>query len=190
MERLMNGLSFVNGVLAALLASLLGSIAYFSLGFLFSSEWGMRLLISALAVAYCLYLLVGSTERSGRITLLLLYCGGLAAVWLFYLPLLGFAFWHVLAISVLRSLFFHNGVIAACADLALGMLGLAAAFWALLQSDSVFLSIWCFFLCQALFVYIPGRPCPHLPVNPDSAAEFNRAYQAAEEAVRKLSSQA
>ena len=45
----------------------------------------------------------------------------------------------------------------------LGLMGLSTfvALWVWLSTGSLFLSLWCFFLMQALFVFIPGRPLAH-----------------------------
>jgi len=186
----MKTLSFWQGALLAFTASMLGSIGYFALAGLFVSDCGIRLVISGLAYAYGWYLLSSSPQRTGRITLMLLCNGGLVIIWQYYPSLIWFVIWHVLAIWLIRSLYYHAGLMAWLADLGLSLLALAAAFWALHHTGSLFLSIWCFFLAQALFVLIPGQsPLKHA-ASSDSAADFKRAYHTAEAAVRKLSSQA
>ena len=184
----MKTLNFWQGVFVALTASLLGSIVYFALSNLFSADCGIRLVISGLALAYSLYLLSCSRERTGRITFMLVFCIAIALLWLLY-PALSLCFWQVLAIWLMRSLYCHSGLLASLADLGLSMLSLAAAFWTLGSTGNLFLSIWCFFLTQALFVFIPERSNLDQAASPDTEADFKRAYQAAEAAVRKLSSQ-
>ncbi|MGH8652343.1 MAG: hypothetical protein ACREYE_09290 [Gammaproteobacteria bacterium] len=61
-------------------------------------------------------------------------------------------------------------VLSALADLGLNALGLTAAIWAVKQSGSLFASIWCFFLVQALFVAIPAR-LSRKPEKPDRDSE-------------------
>lgn len=190
MERIMKTLNFWSGVLVALVASLLGSIGYFVLGNLFFADIGIRLVISGLAFAYGLCLLSCSQERTGRFTMLLLGSSGLIMLWLYYPSLTWFVIWQVLAIWLLRAIYYHAGLLPALADLGLSLLSLTAACWALAYTGSLFLSLWCFFLTQALFVFIPTCSKLQSAASPDSAADFKRAYQTAEAAVHKLSSQA
>jgi hypothetical protein len=82
-------------------------------------------------------------------------------------------------------------MVAALIDLGLSGLSLAAAIWAAHQSGSVFLTVWCFFLVQALFVHIPthiGRRGEPDHEDLEGAHRFERAHHAAESALRKLSS--
>ena len=90
-----------------------------------------------------------------------------------------------------RSLYFYSSVLPALTDLMLSGLGLAAAVWAAGQTGSVFLSLWCFFLVQALFVVIPTRirrRHSESSLGPDGLDRFQRAHRSAEAAVRRLSS--
>jgi hypothetical protein len=186
----MNKLTFWNGVVFALLGSLIGSIGFFALTLVFSEDCAIRLLTSGLALAYILYLLINSQERTGRITVLGAGIILWIMLWIIYPPLTVFIVLHVLAIWLIRSLYWYASLISSLADLGLNALSFASAFWALHHSGSLFLTFWCFFLVQALFVYIPtGIKKANLAnaVIPDSESDFNRAYQTAEAAVRKLS---
>jgi hypothetical protein len=190
MERLMKKITFWNGVVFALLGSLIGSIGFFALTFLFSEDCAIRLLTSGLALAYILYLLLNSQERTGRITVLGAGIILWIMLWIIYPPLTEFIVLHVLAIWLIRSLYWYASLISSLADLGLNALSIASAFWALHHTGSLFLTFWCFFLVQALFVGIPtGIKNANLAnaVIPDSESDFNRAYQTAEAAVRKLS---
>jgi hypothetical protein len=76
------------------------------------------------------------------------------------------------------------------ADLGLNTLSIASAFWVLHHTNSLFLTFWCFFLLQALFIYIPtgiDRLNNDDTTLSNSETDFNRAYQTAEAVVRKLS---
>ena len=73
-------------------------------------------------------------------------------------------------------------------DLALNGVSLAAAVWAVNQTGSLFVSIWCFFLVQALFVAIPASMKQKAGQTGESHKDrFQHAYRAAETALRKLS---
>ena len=186
----MKKVTFWNGVVIAFLGSIIGSIGFFALTFLFSEDCAIRLLTSGLAIAYILYLLINSQECTGRITVLVAGFILLVMLWILYPPLFLFLVLHVLAIWLIRSLYCYASVFSSLADLGLNALSIASAFWALHHNGSLFLTFWCFFLVQALFVYIPTgikRPNLDKAVIPDSESDFKRAYQTAEATVRKLS---
>lgn len=181
---------FWEGVVIALLASSIGVIGFFAATLLLSGECAIRLLINALALAYGVYLLGRSRERLGRITVLVSWCLVSIVAWLFNPPLELFLIVQVLAIWLIRSLYFYGSLFLSLADLGLSLFATASALWALDRTGSLFLSIWCFFLIQALFVVIAAgnRQSQKGSVNPpDSEDQFKRAYQAAEAAVHKLS---
>lgn len=187
----MKKVTFWEGVVLGLLGSVIGSIGFFALSFLFSEDCAFRLLISGLAFAYILYLLSRSQERIGRITVMSIWFMLLVMLWLFYPPLTLFVIFHVLAIWLVRSLYCYASLFSSLTDLGLNTLSISSAFWALHHTGSLFLTLWCFFLVQALFVYIPTgikRPTPDKAAMSNSASDFKRAYQTAEAAVRKLSS--
>lgn len=184
----MKTVTFWDGVVVALLASVIGGIGFFGLTFLMPEDCSIRLLISGLATAYVHYLLCRSQERTGLITLMLTWFILLATLWLFYPPLTLFFVLHVLAIWLVRSLYSYASLFSSLADLALNAFSIASAAWALHHTGSLFLTFWCFFLLQALFVYIPTGVKSQNPVlTGNNETDFNRAYQAAETAVRKLS---
>jgi hypothetical protein len=111
------------------------------------------------------------------------------AIWFAHLPLTLYLAAHIGLLWLLRSLYFHTGVLQAGMDLGLHVLAFASAVWAAAQTNSVFLSVWCFFLVQALFVCIPGvrRESENQPsIIPES--RFDRAHRDAQSAVRRLSS--
>jgi hypothetical protein len=163
----------------------------FVLSFLFSEDCVFRLLISGLAFVYILYMLSRSQERNGRITVMSIWFMQLIMLWLFYPPISLFVILHVLAIWLVRSLYCYASLFSSLADLGLNTLSISSAFWALHHAGRLFLTLWCFFLVQALFVYIPTgikRPSLDKIVIANNASDFKRAYQKAEAAVRKLSS--
>jgi hypothetical protein len=112
-------------------------------------------------------------------------------IWLLGLSLPLYLLAHLGLLWLVRSLYFHAGLIAAFADLALVLFGLAAAVWAWLMTDSLTVSLWCFFLVQALFALIPARITGKRFGNTAATVKadpFQHAYRTAETAVAKLSS--
>ena len=88
------------------------------------------------------------------------------AIWLIEPPLLHYALIHLTSLWLIRSLYFHASILSTLLDFGVIALGLAVALWALIHSGSLLLSLWCFFLVQAVFVAIPGRIRP-APTNQD-----------------------
>lgn len=187
----MKAVSFLEGVVVALLASLAGSIVFFGLSWLVSGAAALCLVILGLALAYLLYLFSRSREKTGRITVLLAWLAVALVVGLWQPSLAGLLILQVGIVWLIRSLYFHNGLLTALADLGLNAFALAAAFWTLQQSGSIGLTLWSFFLVQALFVFLlyemPYSSANNVGLSP-GADDFQHAYHAAQTAVRKLSS--
>jgi hypothetical protein len=189
MERVMNKPTFWEGVGVALFAAIAGAVGFHAFALVFSEAVAIRLVIGGLTFVYALYLLGRSPERVGRLTVMLAAGILSAGVWLFYPPLVLFLIAHVLSLWLIRALYFHSGLFSSLADLGLCLFGIASAFWAFDQTGSLFMTVWCFFLIQALFGVLSGGNLqaadPALPAGGE--ADFKRAYRAAEAAVRKLS---
>ena len=187
----MNKPSFFEGVLIALIASLAGSAGYFALSFIFSEESAVKLIVAGLTLAYLLYLFSRSRIKTGRFILITAWCFCMLALWLINPSLTLFIICQGLAIWLIRSWFFSSTLLSSLADFGLTAFSLATAFWACAQTGSLFLTLWCFFLIQALFAHITsgGKASKAaktgVRIYPD---DFRRAYQNAEAAVRKLSS--
>jgi len=183
--------TFFEGVAVALATSLLGSALYSVLSSAFPAGTVLRLLIAGIGLAYVLYLLSRSRERVGRVTVVVGWTLVTGVIWFIEPPLLPYVLVQLGFIWLTRSLYFYSSVLPALADFGLNGLSLASAIWAAGQTGSVFLSLWCFFLVQALFVAIParlGRRNRGTPAGPENEDRFQRAHRTAEAAVRKLSS--
>jgi hypothetical protein len=183
--------TFFEGVALALAASLLGSALYSVLSSVFPAGAVLRLLIAGIGLAYVFYLLSRSRERVGRVTVVACWALAAGVIWFIAPPLMLYGLMHLGLIWLTRSLYFYSSVLAALADLGLSGLSLASAIWAASQTGSVFLSLWCFFLVQALFVAIPARLSHsnrETQTGPEKEDRFQRAHRTAEAAVRKLSS--
>jgi hypothetical protein len=151
----------------------------------------LRLLIAGIGLAYVAYLLSRSPGRIGRITATAAWLLVAGVLWFTQPPLLLYACLHLGAIWLIRSLCFYSSGLSALADLGLNGLALSAAIWAITRTGSVLLGIWCFFLVQALFVFIPKsvRRIPAIAGDGHMREDrFQRAYRVAESAVRNLSS--
>lgn len=152
----------------------------------------LRLTIPALGLAYLLYLLSRSDERTGRVTTISLWSALAAITWWVAPPLPLYLTIHVGAIWLVRSLYFYTGVMPALMDLGLSTLSVSATVWAITRSGSVFLATWCFFLVQALFVIIPptvkGKQSTiNMPTTNND--NFEKARRQADQALRQLFTQ-
>jgi hypothetical protein len=182
---------FFEGVVVALVASVAGSVLYAALTTQFNGGAVLRLLIAGIALGYIIYLFSRSRERIGRLTTLGAWILAAGAAWWLAPSLLLYLLVHLGLIWLVRALYFYSSVLSALADLGLCGLGLAAAVWAGIHTSSLFLSIWCFFLVQALFVSIPAslvRKASCRQLAPGREDRFHRAHRAAESALRRLSS--
>ena len=186
--------SFFEGVTIALITSILGGAVFFTLSNVFSVNGVFRLLVAAICFSYILYLLARSNERVGRITVTSIWFIAASMTWLFVPSLFLYLLIHVGLIWLIRSLYFYQSVLSSLADLGLSGLSFAVALWAWSNTHSLFLSLWCFFLMQALFVAIPRQwqissnlPGSKTNSATDYAEDFESAHRTAEIAVRKLS---
>tara|TARA_R110001599_G_scaffold353459_1_gene592497 strand:- start:200434 stop:201000 length:567 start_codon:yes stop_codon:yes gene_type:complete len=184
--------TFLHGVFAAALFALTGSIAATALIPMTVTSGVYQLLVTALGLAYVLYLLSLSKERVGRITTLSVWAGMSFSLWLFAAPFGLFLIVQIAALWLVRSLYFYSSALSAFLDLALNLAALAVAYWAAVHTGSVFLCIWCFFLVQALFVAIPPavlHPADRLHASGSDPEKFERARLRAENAFRQLFAQ-
>ncbi|MCC7413302.1 MAG: hypothetical protein IT495_16930 [Gammaproteobacteria bacterium] len=179
---------FIEGVAVALIASLAGGVLYFVLP-VAPGTGALRLLITAIALGYLLYLLRRSRKRIGRVTTLAAWALAALALWWLVPSLALYALAHLGLLWLVRSLYFYASALSSLADLGLTALGFAAAVWAAVQTHSVVLAIWCLFLVQALCAAIPAHWNTRGSGVTGSAApdRFEHAHRAAEDAVRRLS---
>ena len=184
--------SFLHGVIVAAVLAFFASAVVATLTPFVGLGGVLRLVIPGLALAYLLYLLGRSAERTGRVITLSLWSALTLVTWWFAPPLPLYLLIHVGAVWLVRSLYFYSGMLPALMDLGLSGLSISEAVWAATRSSSVFLATWCFFLVQALFVAIPPTLQSRRQAKQSAAVEtetFTRAKQQAERALRQLFTQ-
>jgi hypothetical protein len=183
--------SFVEGAGLALAASVTASLLFGVLAPVFGSDALLRGLIALLALAYLVYLLRRSRARRGRVSVIAGWALATLALLLWHPPLLPYLMLHTAMLWLIRALYHYASGLSALADLSLNALALCAAVWSAAHTASLFLSVWCFFLVQALFVAIPrelpSRHSAHSTATPP-VDSFQQAHRAAEAALRRLSS--
>lgn len=181
--------TFLEGVAVALVLSLVGGVVYGAASIFFSGGWLIRTIIAILSFAYICYLISRSGQRLGRVTTWALWSFAALAVWLLSPPLPIYTVLHLGLIWLVRSLYFYTSPLSALADMGLTGLSLMSAIWAVVQSQSVFAGLWCFFLVQALFAAIPANFNPtRTKQQADQTVKdpFDRACHAAETALRQM----
>lgn len=181
--------TLIEGIGVALVTSIAGAAGFSVLAAVFSDANVFRLVIALMTLTYVLYLLARSHERVGRVTVVFIWLTVASLNYLFVPSLLLYLVIHIGLIWLVRALYHYQGILPAMADLILTGFGLISAIWAWSVSQSLFLSFWCFFLVQALFVLIPKQFSSKTgKQEPSSLAEdkFERAHRAAELAVRKM----
>ena len=184
--------TFLDGVAVAFVAAISAAVLLTALPQVFGMDIAFRLVVSAIGFGYILYLLHRSHEPVGRIAVIALWTVLTTVVWLLNLPLLAYMGVQLGAIWLIRSLYFYTSVLSAFADLGLSGMSLLTAFWAVSWTGSIFLSLWCFFLLQSLFVFIPASWKAKTfkgKKSPSGENPFDLAHRAAEAAVHKLSQQ-
>ena len=188
----MTSLGFFRSAVVALIISIAAVVLFYCTTILFSNGEAIRLTISAATFGYICYLLSSAEVSFGKLTIVATYLAGTAAMLLVWPDIVLFALFHVGFIWLVRTVYYHNNIFCALADLAFSTVSFIAAVGAVLQSNSVFLSFWSFFLAQALvmpvlhYLFRKRESDDHkLPAEQG----FYEAHRNAENALRKLAGQ-
>ncbi|MFT5656737.1 MAG: thiol:disulfide interchange protein [Gammaproteobacteria bacterium] len=186
----MNAPGILMGVAVAIVASITGSVLFTLLPVVFSPALSLRLTITVLTAAYVVFLLRKGRKRSGKVTLFMVWGLLTSAGLLLELPTLYYVPAQATMIWLVRSITFQRSILAALFDLALIAFGLLAACWALLQTGSLAIALWSFFLVQSLFCLISRLAFLNRDSqagNPVDQDNFQSAHRVAVDALRKLS---
>lgn len=187
----MKKLGTAEGIGLAIALSLVGGISYAILSNTLDNPSSFRSVVGMLSLFYTLYLLARSHEKTGRLVTLVIWflVTGASSVLISSLPL--YVITHLGFIWLVRALFFHSSISMAILDLGLISAGLLVANWALIQTNSLTMSIWSFFLLQVLFISLVKRNTPTYHPDKEQYTEgdrFQRALSNAEKALQKISS--
>jgi len=185
----MRGPSFQTGVIVAAGFAFVASAVIGALTPFVETGGVVRLVIPGISLAYIVYLMRSSGERTGNLVTMSLWSVLAVASWWISPSLPIYLLIHAAAIWLVRCLYFHAGVFPALADLGLTALSLAALAWAGSRTGSVFMATWCFFLVQSLYAAIPetaGRKRQRRQYTDNE--NFERARRQADAALRQLMS--
>ena len=183
---------FFYGVAIAFVLAAIAGVIFSALSPVLGVPFLVRFLITGCGGAYVMYLLFRTEIRSGRIATMTVW--GLAAlgIWILAPSFAWFVIAHTGLIWLVRALYFYAGLWPALADFGLSALALMAALATAKHTGSLFLSLWCFFLVQALFVSLPDRIRPlrgSAATGGSPGDPFEKAYRSADAALRRLSTQ-
>ena len=181
--------TFAEGVVIALISSIAIAAIFSVMSSFYLGESFLRLTVAMLSFAYIIYLLMRTKERIGRVTAMLAWFVITSATLVFVPSVFVYLVTQLLLIWLLRSLYFYNSLFSSFCDLGLMLMSVLIAFWTWSVTSSVFLTFWCFFLMQALFVFIPKNIFSKRErvVKEDIENDrFEYAHQAAETALAKL----
>lgn len=183
--------TLLEGVLVALVLSLLAAPSVALLYSLVGSLLAWKVVVVVMAYTYMCYLLVQCGRRSGRITLGLLALAVLLAGVALDLRLTSLLLLCVALIWGIRSFAYSRSLVSAVLQGGVCVLGCGAALVVYGHSHSFALAIWSFFLVQAAFVLIPARLTRRPTADIGEAVEgapdgFGRAHHAAAQALDRL----
>ncbi|HED36427.1 MAG TPA: hypothetical protein ENJ08_19695 [Gammaproteobacteria bacterium] len=183
----MKKMTFNKGLMFTFVASLFATICFSVLSGVLDSDLLIKSISSVVIFFYLVCLMQYSNIRTGRLTVILIW--SIISIVLAYLTdsFILFLMLQILFIWLIRSLFYYSGVIAPLIDLCLTIFSLFIAIWAVAQTNSLFASVWCFFLFQATFVYIPENLRTDKKSPSTSENTFEQSFYRAKIAVRQLS---
>ena len=179
--------TFPRGVALALALALGAAVFMDGFGPVFGARSALRLLVTGLGLVYIAYLAASATRRTGVVTTLLFWAVATATAWFAAPSIAVYALLQVAMIWLARSFLERRRPLTALADLSINAAAALLATAAMTRTGSLFLTVWSFFLVQALHVAIPrfarsGRPAPR----PDFETEFDAARHRASAAINQL----
>lgn len=181
--------TFIEGVGIALISSISVAAVFTTISPVFFSSELFKLFIAGLSFFYILYLFLRSKERTGRIAVLTVWVVVTLTSLIFVPSLFLYIGIQLLMIWLMRSLYFYNSIFSSVTDLFLNGVSLIFSIWTWSVSGSLFLTFWCFFLVQALFVFIPKNFFRKEKYDSDEWVaddKFDHAFHSAEIAISKL----
>ncbi|MCW8875453.1 MAG: hypothetical protein OQK04_10815 [Kangiellaceae bacterium] len=147
--------NFLKLALVGLVLSFFGMLSFEALTVFYISSESFKAAISIVAITYSIFLLYQTPIKTGKISLLLFYVASQLVLLFWIAPLDLVLLTNLFAIWFVRCIYFHRNFIAAVFDSILLAMGFAASVWSINQTGSLLLGFWCFFLVQALIVFIP-----------------------------------
>lgn len=172
--------------------SLTAAAIALTLSFVLPATFVARLVVAGLGLTLVVRAVSRSDEKTGRIVTLAVWAAIAVGIWLLGVGLPIYIVVHVTLAWLARSLFTYSRLIEAGIDLALSLIALSFAIFAVVRTDSVFLAAWSFVLVQAFHACIPSLAARwvapqerSLPVG-DPNRGFADAFKAADDALHRI----
>lgn len=184
---------FAGGIAVAFICALSASIGSDLLEHYVYRDDLLMIITAGVTLIYLIYVFHSSKVISGRLTALMLWLVGTAISVFTFLPFEPYLLSNLLFLWIVRSVFFQANIIGAIIHMGLIGLGFTVALWTALHTESHFLTVWSFFLIQALIVFIPelnkSANSKHWVSTTSSSLRFETAKSRAQAAIRQLGCQ-
>ena len=178
--------SFLNGALIGLFISFIGAIGFYGLALIMPFMVSAYLMIGILGITYHCYLSSTQQSNKGLVSSIVILVLITMVSWLFAWSLLTVVSLNCFLIWMFRIHYFHKSAIGAIGDLAILIGSTFLSAYTFAHTDSLFLSIWVFFLCQALFVLIPESIVKNSSPHHHVESKFSVAKRNAQSALNQL----
>lgn len=179
--------TFLHGVALALALALGSAVFMDGIAPVLGSLAAVRLLVTGLGLVYLGYLSAAAKGRTGAVTIVLAWAVATAIAWFVTPGIAVYALLQVLLLWLARIFLQRRRPLPAFADLAINAAAVVLATAALTRTGSLFLTVWSFFLVQALHVAIPrftsARPSTR---RSDLDTAFDAASRRASAAIDQL----
>ena len=177
---------YLGAAAVALCLSVIGSVVWqlrldYHLGLSFD------VLLAGLSLAYTVYLVSSGSRRAGQLSATFLWLPANAVILMWSPALMPTLVAYSLLIWITRVASHHRAALPALLDLCLCALALLSALWAVNNTGSLFLALWCFFLVHALYVLLPEHLSANQSLYHQASDPFEQAFAVAEAAARRLS---
>lgn len=181
--------TFWGGAAAALMFAAVAALLLPALSLLFGGWLAVKIGLSLIAAGYAAYLMTAAQSSTARLAASVAWIAVAAVGFFFASSVVTLAVPLLLITWMIRAAYFRSGMVDSLLDLGLVLLGAAAAAGALINTGSTFLSVWTFFLVQALHTAIPGLHGAAAQSPAADGRRFNQALRSAEAALRRIHSQ-
>jgi len=183
----MSMMTFGWNVAIALIASLLGGVLFEVLSLGLTNAESLRCVIVILGGLYTGWLMWSAKVTIGRLAILAAWSCVTLVLLIINPPVLVWLALQLTLICLVRCCYLYEHVWFALLDALLCGLSLAAAWITALHSHSLWLSLWSFFLLQALFIFIPTKTNQSKQTALIPEIRFDQAHRHAVQALEQLS---
>ncbi|WP_444995242.1 hypothetical protein [Aliikangiella sp. IMCC44359] len=173
----MKTISLTQSIFIGLCLSIVGAVGFQTMSWVLPEGDVLQIILSTINFVYIAYLLFNSSHKTGRLSCLILYSTANIILLLAFISHEILLIFLCSSIWLARSIFFQKNLLASIIDALLILIGYSVALWTLSTTHSWFLTLWCFYLIQTLFIYIPQLT--RIKKKQDNSLPDNQAFQIA-----------